>query len=98
MLSAPTHTLFACSTQWKCIGGLTPPTHPRCVRTKWKAPSGFEKKLNKVIYDTLNGHKQFDIYKMITDFGHMLEYYLLDMILRYKDKYTLYDGYHGVIS
>ena len=38
MLSGPTHPLFACYTQWQCIGGLTPPTHPRCVRTKWKAP------------------------------------------------------------
>ena len=38
MLSGPTHPLFACNTEWKCIGGLTPPTHPRCVRTKWKAP------------------------------------------------------------
>ena len=27
MLSGPTHPLFACNTQWKCTGGLTPPTH-----------------------------------------------------------------------
>ena len=27
MLSGPTHPLFACNTQWECIGGLTP-THP----------------------------------------------------------------------
>ena len=26
MLSGPTHPLFACNTQWKCIGDLTPPT------------------------------------------------------------------------
>ena len=43
MLSEPTHPLFACNTQWKCIGGLSPPPPPpppppRCVRTKWKAP------------------------------------------------------------
>ena len=38
MLSGPTHPFFACNTQWKCIGGLTPPTSPRCVHTKWKAP------------------------------------------------------------
>ena len=38
MLSGPTHPLFECNTQWKCIGVLSPPTHPRCVRTKWKAP------------------------------------------------------------
>ena len=55
--------------------------------------SGFEKKLNIVIYDILNGHGQFDMYEMVTDFGHMLEYDLLDMILRYKDKYALYEGY-----
>ena len=45
MLSGPTDPLFACNTEWKCIGGLTPLTHPptqdpRCVRTKWKAPYG----------------------------------------------------------
>ena len=39
MLSGPTHPLFACITQWKCIGGLTPPNPPRCVRTKWQVPS-----------------------------------------------------------
>ena len=37
-LSGPTHPLFACNTQWKCIGGLTPPNPTRCARTKWKAP------------------------------------------------------------
>ena len=41
MLSGPTHPVFACNTQWKCIGGLTPPP-PRCVRTKWKAPNLFD--------------------------------------------------------
>ena len=38
MLSGPTHPVFACNTQWKCIGGLIPPTNPSCVSTKWKAP------------------------------------------------------------
>ena len=38
------------------------------------------------------------MYKMITDFGHTLEYDLPDSILRYKDKnYALYEGYRGVI-
>ena len=59
--------------------------------------SGFEKKLNKVIYHILNGHRQFNMYKMITDFGHTLEYDLPNIILRYGDKYALYEGYHGVI-
>ena len=27
--------------------------------------------------------------KIITNFGHMLEYDVLDMFLRYKDKYAL---------
>ena len=40
MLSGPPPPpLFACNTQWKCIGGLTPPPPPRCVRTKLKAPN-----------------------------------------------------------
>ena len=59
--------------------------------------SGFEKKPNKVIYDMLNGHTQFNMYKMITDFGHILEYDVLDLFLRYKEKYALQEGYHGVI-
>ena len=33
--------------------------------------SGSEKKLNKVIYNMLNGHRQFNMYKKITDFGYM---------------------------
>ena len=35
---------------------------------------GFEKRLNKVIYNTLNGHKPFNIkfYQMIIDFGYMV--------------------------
>ena len=30
--------------------------------------SSFDKKLNKVIYDTLNGHRPFDMYKMCNCF------------------------------
>ena len=51
--------------------------------------SGFEKKLNKVVQNMLNGHRHFNISKMITNFSNMLEYDVLDMFLRYKDKYTL---------
>ena len=51
--------------------------------------SGFEKKLSKVIYNTLNGQRHFNMDIIITNFGHMLEYDLLDMFLRYKDKYAL---------
>ena len=37
--------------------------------------SGFEKKLNQVIYNMLNVHRQFRIYKMLTDLGYIfIEY------------------------
>ena len=48
--------------------------------------SGFEKKLNKVILNMLSGHRQFNMFKMTTDFGLMLKYDVLDMFLRYKVK------------
>ena len=41
--------------------------------------SGFEKKPNKVIYNTLNGHRHLNMDKIITNFGHMLEYDVLDI-------------------
>ena len=34
--------------------------------------SSFEKRPNKVIYDTLNGHRPFNMYKMVIDFGYMV--------------------------
>ena len=51
--------------------------------------SNFEKRLNKVIYDYLNAHRVFIIYQIIIDFGYMRKYYVVDMFLRFKDKYTL---------
>ena len=51
--------------------------------------SGFEKKLNKVIFNTLNSHRHFIMDKIITNFGNMLEYDVLNMFLRYTDKYAL---------
>ena len=51
--------------------------------------SGFEKKLNKVIYNMLSHHRQLNMYKMTTDFGHIPNYDILDMFLRYKDKNAL---------
>ena len=45
----------------------------------------------------LIGHSQFNMCKMVTDFGHMLKYDVINMFLRYKDKYALQVGYHGVI-
>ena len=51
--------------------------------------SGFEKKLDKVIYNMLSHHRQLNMYKMTTDFGHIPKYDILDMFLRYKDKNAL---------
>ena len=45
----------------------------------------------------LKGHRQFNMYKIVTDFGHVLKYDVIYMFLRYKDKYALQEGYHGVI-
>ena len=57
----------------------------------------FEIRVNIGIYDYMNGHRSFDIYHMIHDFGSMLEYDVLNMFSRFKEKYALYEGYHGVI-
>ena len=51
--------------------------------------SGFEKRLNKVIYNMLNGHRLFKMHKMTTDFGNMLECDVLNMFSRYEGKYAL---------
>ena len=59
--------------------------------------SGFEKKLNKVICNMLNGHRQFNMYKMVTYLGHMLKFEVINMCLRNKDNYALQEGSHGVI-
>ena len=45
----------------------------------------------------LKGHRQFNMYEIVTDFGHMLKYDVINMFLRYEDKYALQEGYHGVI-
>ena len=37
------------------------------------------------------------MYKMVTAFGHTLEYDVLDMFLRYINKYVLQEAYHNVI-
>ena len=39
---------------------------------------GVEKRLNKVIHDTLNGHWPFNMYQMILSFL-FLEYYFVGM-------------------
>ena len=51
--------------------------------------SGFEKRLNVGIYNNINGHRSFDMYQMINDFGSMLEYDVLNMVLGFKEKYAL---------
>ena len=50
---------------------------------------GFEKRMKKGIYDTLNGHRLFNMCQMINNFVCMLEYDVLNMFLRFKDKYAL---------
>ena len=50
---------------------------------------GFEIRLNILIYDTLNGHRLFDTYQIINNFCYMLEYDVLNIILRFKEKYAL---------
>ena len=49
----------------------------------------FEKRLTIGIYDTLNGHRSFDMCQMINDFGSMLENDVLNMFLGFKEKYAL---------
>ena len=45
----------------------------------------------------LNDHRQFNMYNMKTDFGHMLKFDVINKFLRYKDNYALEEGNHGVI-
>ena len=44
---------------------------------------GFDIRLNILIYDTMNGHRLFDMYQTINDFCYMLEYYVLNIFLRF---------------
>ena len=48
--------------------------------------SSFEKRPNKVIYDTLNSHRPFNMYKMVINCGYMVGYHVLDMFLIFRDK------------
>ena len=50
---------------------------------------GFEIRLNILIYDTMNGHRLFDMYQIINDFCCMLEYDVLNMFLRFQEIYAL---------
>ena len=58
---------------------------------------GFEKRMKKGIYDILNGHRLFNMCQRIDDLVCMVELYVLNMFLRFKEKYALQEGYHGVI-
>ena len=49
---------------------------------------GFEIRLNILIYATMNGHRLFDMYQIINDFCYMLEYDVLNMFLRFQDKFA----------
>ena len=59
--------------------------------------SSFEKMLNIVIHDMMNGHRLFNMYQNRINFGYKVEYYVINMFLRFKDDYALWEGYHGVI-
>ena len=50
---------------------------------------GFEIRVNILIYDTMNGYRLFDMYQIINDFCYMLECDVLNMFLRFKEKYAL---------
>ena len=50
---------------------------------------GFEKRMKKGIYDSLNVHRLFNMCQRINDFGCMLELDVLNMFLRFKEKYAL---------
>ena len=58
-------------------------------RRSYLTNGSFKKKLNIRIYDAMNGHRLFDMYRMINDFGCTLEYDVLNLFLRFKEKYTL---------
>ena len=51
-------------------------------QSSYMTNGGFEKRLNIRIYDNMNGHRSFDMYQMINDFGSLLEYDDLNMFLR----------------
>ena len=53
------------------------------------AISDFGKRLNKVIYDSLNARRPFHIHQMIIDFGYMVTYHVVNIFLRFKDEYAL---------
>ena len=48
--------------------------------------SGFEKMPNKAIYNVLNRHRLLNMHQMINDFGCMVQYHVVDLFLRFKDK------------
>ena len=50
--------------------------------------------LNKVIHNTLNGHKMSHRYLMIISFGFRMKYCVVDVFLQFKDKYALQEGHH----
>ena len=50
--------------------------------------SGFEIRLNILIYDTMNGHRLLIMYQIINHFCYMLEYDVLNIFLRFKEKYA----------
>ena len=41
---------------------------------------------NKAIYNALNCRRLLNMYQMINDFGCMVQYHVVDMFVRFKDK------------
>ena len=50
--------------------------------------SGFEKRLKIAINNKLDDHSLFDMYQMIIDFGCVVKHNVVDMFLRFEDKYA----------
>ena len=48
-------------------------------QSSYMQTSSFQKRLNKVIYDTLIGHRPLNMYNKVIDFDYMVWYHVLDM-------------------
>ena len=50
--------------------------------------SSFEKRLNNVIYDILNSCRLFTLYQRTVNSSCMVEYLIIYMFLKFKQKYA----------
>ena len=53
--------------------------------------------LNIVIHNMLNVNRLFNMYKNIINFGYNVDYYVIHMFLRFRDKYALWDDIMEII-